>query len=157
VKAYQGITTVCIFGVQGTMVIQRVRGSNEVKASARTRGKLKVRHNKDKNELVIYPQGYKFTLEVNMQSGGDATASGSVVGHAESHVRAQFLSSPATARQALTAAKEFLELGRQGLVFVQCPPGTHIILADCYGVRRRGLKRGWRSWRVVNRYEEFQA
>jgi len=106
---------------------------------------------------VIYPQGYKFPLAVNMQSGGDATAAGSEFGQAESHVRAQFLSSPATARQALTAAKEFLELGRQGLVFVQCPPGTHIILADCYGVRRHGLKRGWRNWRVVNRYEEFQV
>ena len=147
----------CIFGIQGTMVIQRVHGSKEVKASARTRGKLKVRHNKDKNELVIYPQGYKFPLAADMQSGGEAIAAGTAFGHAESHVRAQFLSSPATARRALTAAKEFLELGRQGLVFVQCPPGTHIILADCYGVRRRGLKHGWRSWRVVNRYEEFQA
>jgi hypothetical protein len=92
-----------------------------------------------------------------MQSSGGATAAGTEFGHAESHVRAQFLSSPATARRALTAAKEFLELGRQGLVFVQCPPGTHIILADCYGVRRHGLKRGWRNWHVVNRYEEFQV
>ena len=156
-KAYQGITTVCIFGVQGTMVIQRVRGSKEVRASARTRGRLKVRHNKDKNELVIYPQGYKFPLAVNMQSSGGATAAGSELGHAESHVKAQFLSSPATARRAFTAAQEIHELGPQGLGFVQGPPGSHIIQDDCYGVRRRGLKRGWRSWRVVNRYEEFQA
>jgi hypothetical protein len=137
---YRHISLVSIYGLHGTLYVQKAGNTEGI--SVQTEGPYEVKV-VDDSWLRIYPDGQD--PPIPRRSHTDITVGGTHVGSVDVTARVQRLidSGPRTMAGALARV--------QATVRITAPPSTKFELISCYGLRKG--PRGWRSMQGNSRFD----
>jgi hypothetical protein len=141
---YHDISLVSVYGLRGTLHVQKVQDAEGV--SVETEGPYEAKVAED-SWLRIYPEGQEPPLppsSVTVRSQSDITAGGTNFGSVDATTAVGFLprSGPRTRARISPRAK--------ATVRITAPPGTRFELIGCQGVWK-----GTRGWRSMLGYRQF--
>jgi hypothetical protein len=136
---YRDISLVSIFGLHGTLYVQRVRDAEGV--SVRTEGPYEAKVVAD-TWLMIYPEGQEPQFPHRFHT--DIATGHTHVGSVDVAAKVRFLTDSRPRTGARTSV-------RVQAVQITAPPRTKFELVSCYG-RRKG-PRGWRLMRGSDRFD----
>jgi hypothetical protein len=141
---YHHISLVSIYGLRGTLYIQRAANAEGI--SVQTEGPYEVKV-VDDSWLRIYPEGHD--PPIPRRSYTDVLVGGSHLGSVDVTAKVQRLidSGPRTTAQPLARVQTRV----QGTVRITAPPGASFELIGCYGLRKG--PRGWRFMRGNGRFD----
>jgi len=142
---YHDISLVSIYGLRGTLYIQKARDADGV--SVQTEGPYEAKV-AEESWLRIYPEGQEPPIpgkSVSVKSHDEITADGVHVGSVDTATTVRFLSGPGPRVRARVSARV------KATVQITAPPGTTFELISCQGVRKG--PRGWRSMRGNSRFD----
>lgn len=141
---YHHISLVSIYGLRGTLYVQRAANAEGI--SVQTEGPYEVKV-VDDSWLRIYPEGQD--PPIPRRSHTDVLVGGTYFGSVDVTAKVQRLidSGPRTIARPLARVQTRV----QGTVRITAPPGTSFELMSCYGLRKG--PRGWRSMRGNSRFD----
>jgi hypothetical protein len=141
---YHHISLVSIYGLHGTLYVQRAADAEGI--SVQTEGPYEVKV-VDDSWLRIYPEGQN--PPIPRRSYTDVLVGGSHLGSVDVTANVQHLieSGPRTIARPLARVKTRV----QGTVRITAPPDTKFELISCHGLRKG--PRGWRSMRGSSRFD----
>lgn len=122
---YPGISLVSIFGLHGTLFVQRVRNAEGV--SLQIEGPYEADVAND-SQLIICREGQESLIPRRFRT--DLAIGGTRVGALDVIARVQFLTEPYPRISARVSA------GAQDTVRITAPRGTRFELIGCYGLRK---------------------
>ena len=134
------ISLVSIFGLRGTLHVQRVREAEGV--SVQTEGPYEAKVVAD-TWLMIYPEGQE--PQFPHQFHTDITTGRTHVGSVDVAAKVQFLTDSSPRVRARSSLRV------QAAVQITAPPRTKFELVGCYGMRKG--PRGWRLMRGDDRFD----
>lgn len=120
---YRDISLVSIYGLHGTLQVQKVGNAEGVSVLAERPYEVKV---VDGSWLRIYPEGQE--LQVHRTSHIDVVAWGTHIGAVDVTARMRLLSGSEPRVRARTSA------AARATMRITAPPGTEFELIDCYGL-----------------------
>lgn len=120
---YRDISLVSIYGLHGTLQVQKVGNAKGVSVQAERPYEVKV---VDGSWLRIYPEGQE--LQVLRTSHIDVVARGTHIGAVDVTARMRLLSGSEPRVRARTSA------AARATMRITAPPGTEFELIDCYGL-----------------------
>ena len=136
---YRGISLVSIFGLHGTLYVQRVRDAEGV--SVQTEGPYEAKVVAD-TWLMIYPEGQEPQFPHRFHT--DIATGHTHVGSVDVAAKVRFLTDSRPNMRARTSV-------RVQAVQITAPPRTKFELVSCYGMRKG--PRGWRLMRGNDRFD----
>ena len=136
---YRDISLVSIFGLHGTLYVQRVRDAEGV--SVQTEGPYEAKVVAD-TWLMIYPEGQEPQFPHRFHA--DIATGRTHVGSVDVAAKVRFLTDARPRMRARTSV-------RVQAVQITAPPRIKFELISCYG-RRKG-PRGWRLMRGNDRFD----
>lgn len=142
---YDDISVVSVYGLRGTLYIQKAQAAEGV--SVQTEGPYEAKV-ADDSWLRIYPEGQEPPIpadSIRVHSHNDITADGTHVGSVDATTTVRFL--PSSGPRARTRGPARV----RATVQVTAPPGTRFELLGCHGLRKG--PRGWRSMRGNSRFD----
>jgi len=150
---YHDISLVSIFGLRGTLYVQKAENAKEV--SVQTEGPYEAKV-VDGSWLIVHPEGHEplihpegheppITRRSVRRSHTDITAEGMHLGSVDVAVRVRFLTGTGPRIRARASARP------QATVRIAASPGTKFELINCYGARKG--PRGWRLMRGNSRFD----
>ena len=137
---YHDISLVSVYGLRGTLYVQRVGDAEGVSVQAEGPYEAKVA---DGSWLRIYPEGQEPPIPV--RSHTEITAGGTHVGSVDATTKVRFLTGSGPRVRARASARV------EAAVQITAPPGTRFELISCYGLHKG--PRGWRSMRGNSRFD----
>jgi hypothetical protein len=137
---YHGISLVSVFGLRGTLYVQKAGTAEGVSVQIEGSYEAKVA---DGSWLRIYPEGQEPPIPV--RSHTDITHGRTHVGSVDVTARARFLTGSGPRVRARASARV------KATVRVTAPPGTRFELLRCYG-RRKGPRSSWHLMRGNRRF-----
>jgi len=137
---YRDISLVSIFGLRGTLYVQRVKEAEGV--SVQTEGPYDAKVVAD-TWLMVYPEGQE--PQFPHQSHTDIVTGRTHVGSVDVAAKVHFLTDSSPHIRARGS------VGVQAAVQISAPPGTKFELVSCYGMRKG--PRGWRRMRGDDRFD----
>ena len=146
---YRDVSRVSVFGLRGTLYVEKARTAEGV--SVRTEGPYEAKVTDD-SCLVIYPEGQEPTAL--LQAGTDVTAGGTHIGSVGVTARAEFATDAARRRRARAGpgrrVRARVSVRMRATVRITAPPNTRIELIGCRGLRKG--PGGWRSMQGNSRF-----
>lgn len=142
---YHDISLVSVYGLRGTLYIERVRDADGV--SVQTEGPYEAKV-ADDSWLRIYPEGQEPPMpspSIRVRSHDDITTQGTHVGSLDATTTVRFLTGPGSRIRGRNPARA------QGAVRITTPPGIRLELIGCHGLRKG--PRGWRSMRGNSQFD----
>jgi hypothetical protein len=136
---YRDISVVSIFGLHGTLYVQRVRDAEGV--SVQTEGPYETKVVAD-TWLMIYPEDQE--PQFPHQFHADIATGHTHVGSVDIAAKMRFLTDSRPRMRARTSV-------RAQAVQIAAPPRTKFELISCYGMRKG--PRGWRLMRGSDRFD----
>ena len=136
---YRDISLVSIFGLHGTLYVQRVRDAEGV--SVQTEGPYEAKVVAD-TWLMIYPEDQE--PQFPHQFHADIATGQTHVGSVDVAAKVHFLTDSRPRMRASTSV-------RVQAVQITAPPRTKFELISCYGMRKG--PRGWRLMRGNDRFD----
>ena len=137
---YRDISLVSIFGLRGTLYIQRAREAEGV--SVQTEGPYEAKVVGD-TWLMIYPEGQE--PQFPHQFHTDITTGRTHVGSVDVAAKVHVLTDSSPRVRARSSVRV------QAAVQITAPPRTKFELVGCYGMRKG--PRGWRLMRGDDRFD----
>jgi len=137
---YRDISLVSIFGLRGTLYVQRVKEAEGV--SVQTEGPYDAKVVAD-TWLMVYPEGQE--PQFPHQSHTDIVTGRTHVGSVDVAAKVHFLTDSSPRIRARGSVRV------QAAVQITAPPGTKFELVSCYGMRKG--PRGWRRMRGDDRFD----
>jgi|SRR5215471_6990803 len=138
---YRDISLVSIFGLRGTLYVQRVRDAEGVSVQAEGPYEAKVI---DGTCLMIYPEGQE--PESPLRFHTDITTGSTHVGSLDVAAKVRYLTSSRPRMKARTSVRV------QAAVQITAPPKTKFQLISCHGMRK-----GPRGWHLMRGNDEFDT
>ena len=120
---YRDISLVSIYGLHGTLQVQKVGNAKGVSVQAERPYEVKV---VDGSWLRIYPEGQE--LQIQRASHVDVVAWGTHVGSIDVTARMRLLSGSEPRVRARTSA------AARATMRITAPPGTEFEIIDCHGL-----------------------
>ena len=137
---YRDISLVSIFGLRGTLYVQRVKEAEGV--SVQTEGPYDAKVVAD-TWLMVYPEGQE--PQFPHQSHTDIVTGRTHVGSVDVAAKVRFLTGSSPHIKTRSSVRV------QAAVQITAPPGTKFELVSCYGMRKG--PRGWRRMRGDDRFD----
>lgn len=153
---YHDISVVSVYGLRGTLYIEKDQDADGVSVQAEGPYEAKVA---DESWLRIYPEGQEPPIpgpSIGLRTHDDITAQGTHLGSVDATTSVRFLTGPGRrVRDRVPASRRVRARVparvRRATVQITAPPGTTLELISCYGVRKG--PRGWRSMRGTSRFD----
>jgi hypothetical protein len=141
---YHHISLVSIYGLRGTLYVQRAANAEGISVQAEGPYEVSV---VDDSWLRIYPEGED--PPIPRPSYTDVLVGGTHLGSVDVTTQVQRLadSGPRTIARPLAR----VQTRAQDTVRITAPPGTNFELISCYGLRKG--PRGWRFMRGNSRFD----
>lgn len=142
---YHEISLVSVYGLRGTLYVQKAGDEEGVSVQAEGPYEAKVAQD---SWLRIYPEGQEPPIPVSpvpVHFHSDMIAGGTHLGTVDATVTMQFLTDsrpPAKARVS-PRVRTRVPARARATVQITAPPGTRFELIGCHGLRKG--PRGWRS------------
>lgn len=136
---YHNVSLISIFGLRGTLYVQRAENAEGV--SVKTQGPYEVKV-ADDSWLMIHPEGQEPQFPRRFHT--DMTAGNTHVGSVDVAAKARFLADSPPRMRARASVKV------QATVRITAPPGTRFELKRCHGMRK-----GPHSWHFMRGNDRF--
>lgn len=146
---YHDISVVSVYGLRGTVYIQKDQDADGVSVQAEGPYEAKVA---DESWLRIYPEGQEPPVpgpSIAVRTHDDITAQGTRLGSVDATTSVRFLTGPGQRIRARLPARE--RARARSTVQITAPPGTTFELIGCHGALKG--PRGWRSMRGTSRFD----
>ena len=137
---YRDISLVSIFGLRGTLYVQRVGDAEGVSAQAEGPYEAKVLEG---IWLMIYPEGQEPQFPRRFHT--DITTGRTHVGSLDVAAKVHYLTNSRPRMRARTSVRA------QAPLQITAPPGTKFALISCYGMRKG--PRGWHRMRGNDQFD----
>ena len=145
---YHDISLVSVYGLRGTLHVQKVQDAEGV--SVQTEGPYEAKVAED-SWLRIYPEGQEPPLpphSITVRSQSDITAGGTNFGSVDATTAVGFL--PRSGPRSGPRIRARISRRGKGTVRITAPPGTRFELIGCQGVWK-----GPRGSRSMTGYRQF--